>query len=736
MYQIAVGTGYAPKVWRMMRVTFIPKEGKKDYGNAKAYRPITLSNFLLKGLERVVQWYINENIIKTPLYAQHAYTVGKSCDTAISEVVDFIEKNTLRGQHVLAVSLDCSGAFDRIKFDSADTAMKEMQIPSSIRKLYANILKHRQVSAELQGEKIKRVPKRGSPQGGVLSPLIWILIMNLLLPRFQRGPIKVIGYADDIILLIAGKHPPTLVELMNEALETVLDWGKTHGLVFNPSKTQAVRFSQCKKLTDWLRKLEMDGTEVEFQDEMKYLGVTLNRFLSWRPHVMSRIKKATKTMNLAFAAIGQKWGFTPEKAYWVYTAMVRPVATYGAIVWAHNTTKTMRIEMHKLQRKAMLSMTSSMRSTPTAGMEVVLGLTPLDLHAEELAVKTRLRTRYMLTDTWDGIGNTTKRGHRFLIDSTLRNIPSTNLPLDTTTRSMSWLTVDNEMENPDITLYTDGSRMDDTSGAGWAAVHGDTVLAEESVYLGKTTSVFQAEVVAIERGVRWAIESLDKDTKVLIRSDSQAAIQALQRITTTSKVVLSCIRTLREAKENLRIAIRWIKGHADHTGNELADLLARDGACTTVASVSPEIPVPLSTVVMDIKAHFQARWQRRWDAHPECRQTKIFFPKVERGKIKKLSSLERPALNLLVQACTGHALVMHHISQWTDQEDPCEMCLEEDESTSHLYFECPALWQLRREIKSLNLGVEKSVLRFFSEERITDLFNMRSRSCTSSVLFN
>ena len=79
---------------------------------------------------------------------------------------------------------------------------------------------------------------------------------------------------------------------------------------------------------------------------------------------------------------------------------------------------------------------------------------------------------------------------------------------------------------------------------------------------------------------------------------------------------------------------------------------------------------------------------------------------------------------------------MHHVSQWTEQEDPCEMCLEEDESTSHIYFECPALWQLRREIKSLNLGVEKSVLRFFSEERNTDPFNMRSRSCTSSVLFN
>lgn len=734
IYHVAVSTGYAPKVWRSMRVTFIPKEGKKDYGNAKAYRPITLSNFLLKGLERVIQWYINEKIIKTPLYAQHAYTVGKSCDTAISEVVDFVEKNTLRGQHVLAVSLDCSGAFDRIMFDSADAAMKEMQIPSSIRKLYVNLLKNRRVSAELQGEEITRIPKRGSPQGGVLSPLIWILIMNTILPFFRGGPIKIVGYADDIILLVAGKHPPTLVELMNEALKEVLDWGKTHGLVFNPSKTQAVRFSQCRKFSGW-RKLKMNGTGVEYQDEMKYLGVTLNRFLLWRPHVMERIKKAIKTMNLANAAIGQKWGFSSEKALWVYTAMARSVSTYGAMVWANDTTKTIRTEIHKLQRRAMLSMTSSMRSTPTAGMEVTLGLLPLDLHAQEIAVKTRLRTRDLLTDTWDGIGNT-RRGHRFLIDESLKKIPSANLPLDHSTRSMHWLSLEElSDEDVDITLYTDGSRMSEDSGAGWAAVHEDMVLAEESVYLGKTTSVFQAEVVAIERSVRWAIDNLDPGTKVLIRSDSQAAIQALKHRNTSSKVVLSCKKVLTEAKENLRIAIRWIKGHAENTGNELADLLARNGSCLTVASVPPEIPVPLSTVYMNIRDHFQAKWQTRWDAHAECRQTKIFFRKVKRGKINKLSKLGRPALNLLVQVCTGHALVNHHISQWTDSEEPCEMCLEDDETTSHLYLECPALWQLRGEIKSLDLGVERSVLKFFSEDRMVDLFKKRSRDCASSRLF-
>ena len=56
------------------------------------------------------------------------------------------------------------------------------------------------------------------------------------------------------------------------------------------------------------------------------------------------------------------------------------------------------------------------------------------------------------------------------------------------------------------------------------------------------------------------------------------------------------------------------------------------------------------------------------------------------------------------------------------------MCLESEETTSHLYFECPALWQAREERKSLeNTALELSVLRFFSRTSPTDLLDRRSR---------
>ncbi len=54
IYKQVLTTGYTPTKWREMGVIFIPKVGKSDYGLAKSYRPITLSSFCLKTLERII----------------------------------------------------------------------------------------------------------------------------------------------------------------------------------------------------------------------------------------------------------------------------------------------------------------------------------------------------------------------------------------------------------------------------------------------------------------------------------------------------------------------------------------------------------------------------------------------------------------------------------------------------------------------------------------------------------
>ncbi len=311
LYRKSLKEGCIPNTWRNMKVVFIPKAGKEDYSVAKAYRPITLSNFLFKGLERIVQWYILQYIVTKPLYNQHAYTKDKSCDSALSAFVSDIEHSIYNGNKVLAVSLDCSGAFDCIKFQSAKLCMAEKGIPNSVITWYTNLLKCRKVTADLQGLKKHVIPKRGSPQGGVLSPLIWNLIMDNLLSTFKRGPIRVIGYADDILVYIKGTSPTEMAELLQPALNKIEEWGAKHGLTFNPNKTTMVLFSLNRRFPPF--ELSLWGTKLDLSRSMKYLGDRIHQSLSWCRHVVERANKCKALLGKCRTLVHRAWGLAPTK---------------------------------------------------------------------------------------------------------------------------------------------------------------------------------------------------------------------------------------------------------------------------------------------------------------------------------------------------------------------------------------------------------------------------------------
>jgi len=53
IYRASLALGYIPQTWCTSGVTFMPKPGKTDYTIAKSYRPISLTSFLLKVLEKI-----------------------------------------------------------------------------------------------------------------------------------------------------------------------------------------------------------------------------------------------------------------------------------------------------------------------------------------------------------------------------------------------------------------------------------------------------------------------------------------------------------------------------------------------------------------------------------------------------------------------------------------------------------------------------------------------------------
>jgi hypothetical protein len=176
-------------------------------------------------MESLVDRYLrDETLALVPLRPnQHAYQAGKSVETALHQLV-WVEKALDQQKIVLGVFLDIEGAFNNTCCDTMCDALVRHGSEYTIVWWIRATLEGCMAIATLNGSSVGLTISRGCPQGGVLSPLLWCLVVDDLLTRLSGGGVFIQGYADDICLLAVGKFPNTVSGLMQWALLTVETW--------------------------------------------------------------------------------------------------------------------------------------------------------------------------------------------------------------------------------------------------------------------------------------------------------------------------------------------------------------------------------------------------------------------------------------------------------------------------------------------------------------------------------
>ena len=112
---------------------FIPKAGQALLGTVKDFRPIILTSFILKLIERLVDRYIREvPLVENPLCKeQHAYQERKSAETALAEVVTEIE-NGIKCRFVLTILLEIECALNHTSVESICQGTIEHDVPDTV----------------------------------------------------------------------------------------------------------------------------------------------------------------------------------------------------------------------------------------------------------------------------------------------------------------------------------------------------------------------------------------------------------------------------------------------------------------------------------------------------------------------------------------------------------------------------------------------------------------------------
>lgn len=705
LYKTSLALSYVPSIWRESKVIFIPKPGKDDYSKVKSFRPISLTSYLFKGLERVILDEIEREYLSVnPVNAnQHGFRKGSGCDSALSSMVNEIEKSTLRGQYALGIFLDISGAFDNLDPGAVIRGMKSKGIPNHIVSWFGQYLNNRYITTDINGVTARRKLTKGTPQGGVLSPVIWNLAFDELLDIFKTGPVKCVGFADDAALLISGPDPHTLAALGQTAVNKAVNWGRKNGLTFGSDKTVAVLFRGSGKVT-MPKPLKIDGHTIDFTDTVTYLGIKLDCKLTFSEHITDKIKKAKGLLMKIKLAVGKLWGPSPTLMRWTYTGIIRPMLSYGSIIWAHKSHRHQKA-LNKLQRLAMLNTTHILKSAPTLGLEVIMGLPPLDLYFRSLAAASFERIKLRTNSNWDGLGNRGRKGH--LLEWTNHNKSlGINFTLDETNESTLWgksYIVNKDSFNEgkphnsaNVTCYTDGSKINNNSGWGYRILRKDLVQAQLGGKLIDESTVFQTEIYAITKGAEKLLGITDKNESIDFFVDSQAALLALDSNVGKTTLVKKCFDILNELGSHRCVTLNWVKAHIGHNENERVDEVAKEGA--QAPEIATAIPFPRAHLKALLLNNLIKEWNDRWQREKYCRQTKLWFPEIDLNVSKKLFKSDRFLYCQLIQIITGHNYLNYHQYNCKKVNSPtCRRCEEDDETSWHIMTDCPtfALARLR-----------------------------------------
>ena len=711
IYKSSIHLGYTPKAWKRTKVIFISKPGKDTYDKPKSFRPISLSNYLLKGLERLVGWRMDSALVKYPLHGkQHGFLSGKSTESAISNTVNYIEKHIMNKQHCVGVFLDISAAFDSIKPSHVRQALLKHGGDPEMVQWYFNYITQRDIEIEMHGEKKSFSTGLGFPQGGVCSAKFWLIAFDYAIQIINRYNIEGNGYADDCSALSGGRRLDHALKRLQKMLNDLSEWGKTCGLKFNPEKSVAVVFSRRRKQPPF--HLKIDGRDIEFKTEVKYLGVTLDSKLHWKAHIDDKIRKTKQYLGKIAHMTRNNWGPKPKLMRWAYTGVVRPMLCYGAMVWGHRAPELIE-KFRRINRMAINTFANFPRSTPTAALEISMDILPLHLFCVQEALLARVRLDSVLEFGWHGTSHTKLHAtsHMKFLNDNLDTFGISPGGSDGCNR-LVWhkeYKIDRESfsghakhrKRSQYNVYTDGSKLEGQTGAGLVVYKGRNEISNEQYRLPEGTTVFQAEIAAIERAATTLV-NMQQDTIKFVKIfiDSQAAILALDNPKVTSLAVLKAMDSLNELASKVKsVTLAWIPAHKGHEGNERADELAKGGSKEINASRQLSIGRPQATVKADIRTSIYKKWGEEWVTSTGANHAKSFYGGPNPGKARFVVKLARLELGRFVRIITGHNnlnFFQHKLGLC--RSPTCRFCGAGDETITHFLSACPRFIAYVRDI--------------------------------------
>ena len=398
LINLALETGVWP--WSRSRVTFLRKDGKPNYNIPGAYRPISMSSYIGKVAERILEQRLRRFCTSKHILdeSQEGFRCNRSTTRYLYSLVASLHEVKRKKLTAIVLFIDFEKAFDSVSIEALIVKLYRYGIKGRILRLLHRFLCNRQVHLMVNDYKgIDRLCKLvGLPQGSVLSPLLFIIFISDMLdsrcmPNELMEFSQVHKFADDGTVISIAKDIKTCQQQMQKICNYLKTWCSKWKMVINcaKNKTEAIIIQpkSKKQLLRIVPNLEIGSDTIQYVEKTKVLGVTLDSQLNFSAHASSIISSCWYVWYRLKQNSRRSWGLNIASMTTLFKTLVLSKLLYASPVWLDQNLNHFK----DFWSRAILGLTGSEYYPKSSIASLALKLPPLEIQHQMVCLKFLLK---------------------------------------------------------------------------------------------------------------------------------------------------------------------------------------------------------------------------------------------------------------------------------------------------------------------------------------------------------
>ncbi len=330
IFQLSLNQQRVPRCWKQSTVIPVAKINHPKVFND--FRPVALTSLVMKSFEKLIKRDLlskTEHLLD-PL--QFAYRAGRGVEDATACLLNLVFKH-LEGNknHAMLLFADFSSAFNTIQpHILIDKLINNFNLDLNIVGWILDFLTSRTQRVRVNGcMSAELTSSTGSPQGCVLSPLLYILYTNKCRSRHDNR--FILKFADDSVIVSLlndneNSHGPVVDEFV--------EWCDNAFLQLNVKKTKDMYIDFRHKPSNINQTTIIKGQALEVVDNYKYLGTIVDNKLNFTCHSDALCKKGQQRLS----CLRKLSKFQVDKSLMIlfYKSCIESVLTFSLLCWFGN----------------------------------------------------------------------------------------------------------------------------------------------------------------------------------------------------------------------------------------------------------------------------------------------------------------------------------------------------------------------------------------------------------------